>query len=226
MPFFSALGKFDVVVTGDIGCYSLGVAAPLTRMDTILCMGAGISMAHGMKIAGEKKRVVGIVGDSTFFHSGITALLDIGYNKSAPVIIILDNRVTAMTGHQDNPGSGLTLMGEPTHEASIEELARACGISTSSGRSLVQVRDAFIELLKNSFETPEPTVIISAHPASCMITRDSKALKVIRMSAGPVSSVSRSLPGHGIHRRPCPYHNLLCGGCSLCEQICPFDAIS
>ncbi|HVP19381.1 MAG TPA: thiamine pyrophosphate-dependent enzyme, partial [Spirochaetia bacterium] len=125
---FYALGKFDVVVTGDIGCYSLGVFPPLKRLDTILCMGAGVSMAHGMQKAGEKKKVVGIVGDSTFFHSGITGLLDIAYNKGASTIIVVDNRTTAMTGHQEHPGTGRTLMSEETISASIEAFGRACGI--------------------------------------------------------------------------------------------------
>ncbi len=125
---FYALGKFDVVVTGDIGCYSLGVFPPLKRIDTILCMGAGISMAHGMQKAGEKRKVVGMVGDSTFFHSGITGLLDIAYNKGASIIIVVDNRTTAMTGHQNHPGTGRTLLGEETISASIEVFGRACGI--------------------------------------------------------------------------------------------------
>ncbi len=224
---FSALGKFDVVVTGDIGCYSLGVAAPLNRMDTILCMGAGISMAHGMKIAGEKKRVVGIVGDSTFFHSGITALLDIGYNKSAPVIIILDNRVTAMTGHQDNPGSGLTLMGEPTHEASIEEFARACGIKRVFTVDPLKY-DAFIELLKNSFETPEPTVIISRSP--CIVHDHSGLKPALKVDPDVCRTCKLCLkigcPALEFTEGHVRINNLLCGGCSLCGQICPFDAIS
>ncbi len=125
---FYALAQEDVIVTGDIGCYSLGVMPPLGRMDTILCMGGGVTLAHGMDKAGEPKKVVGIVGDSTFFHSGITGLLNVAYNKGASTIIVVDNRITAMTGHQENPGSGLTLMGDTTIEASIEEIGKACGI--------------------------------------------------------------------------------------------------
>lgn len=190
-------------------------------------MGAGISMAHGMKVAGEKRRVVGIVGDSTFFHSGITALLDIGYNKSAPVIIILDNRVTAMTGHQDNPGSGLTLMGEPTHEASIEEFARACGIKRVFAVDPLKY-DAFIELLKNSFETPEPTVIISRSPC---IVHDHSGLKAPRQVNPDVCRTCKlclkiGCPALEFTEGHVRINNLLCGGCSLCEQICPFEAIS
>ena len=125
---FYALAQFDVVVTGDIGCYSLGVQPPLNRIDTILCMGAGVSMAQGFQKAGETKRIVGMVGDSTFFHSGMTGLLNIAYNAGSAVIIVVDNRTTAMTGHQPNPGSGQTLMGEAAPTASIEAIASACGI--------------------------------------------------------------------------------------------------
>ena len=109
-------------MTGDIGCYSLGAFPPLDRMDSILCMGAGVSMAHGMEKAGEPRPVVGIVGDSTFFHSGITGLLDIAYNKGHSTIIVLDNRTTAMTGHQDHPGTGRTLQGLPSKEVRIEDI--------------------------------------------------------------------------------------------------------
>ena len=97
---FLALTKFDVIVSGDIGCYSLGVFPPLSRTDTILCMGAGFTVAHGMQKAGEKRKIVGVVGDSTFFHSGITGLLDVVYNKGATKLVVVDNRITAMTGHQ------------------------------------------------------------------------------------------------------------------------------
>ncbi|HET6451300.1 MAG TPA: thiamine pyrophosphate-dependent enzyme, partial [Spirochaetia bacterium] len=148
---FFALGKFDVAVTGDIGCYSLGVFPPLKRIDTILCMGAGVSMAHGMQkaqsmaaragnapgtgaaeaaaeAAPTPHKIVGMVGDSTFFHSGITGLLDITYNQGAAVVIVVDNRTTAMTGHQEHPGTGRTLMGTDTISASIEDIGRACGM--------------------------------------------------------------------------------------------------
>ena len=139
---FYALAQCDVVVTGDIGCYALGVLKPLSRLDTILCMGAGITMAHGMDKAGEQRKVVGMVGDSTFFHSGVTGLLDIAYNRGKSTIIVVDNRTTAMTGHQDHPGTGKTLMGEPTGVASIEAIARACGKASPHGGPLRHQGDA------------------------------------------------------------------------------------
>ncbi len=103
---FYALNKLKATVTGDIGCYSLGMFKPLDAMDTIVCMGASIGNAHGFEKAGDKRRVAAVLGDSTFFHSGITGLLNIVYNRGASTVIVLDNRTTAMTGHQDHPGTG------------------------------------------------------------------------------------------------------------------------
>lgn len=223
---FAALGKFDVIVTGDIGCYSLGVSAPLNRMDTIICMGGGISVAHGMKVAQEKKRVVGVLGDSTFFHSGITGLLDIGYNKSNPVIIVLDNRITAMTGHQDNPGSGKTLMGEPAYQASIADFAKACGIKRVFTIDPFKF-EGMVTLLKESLELPEPTVIISRAPC---VVNDRTALKPAKRIDPAVCKKCKMCLKIGCPAIECTdgvvrINNLLCGGCSLCQQICRFGAI-
>ena len=131
---FYELGKRkDVVITGDIGCYTLGFAPPYNAMDCVVCMGASLGSGHGAQqvfnmVEGNKKRVVGVLGDSTFFHTGINGLLDIIYNNGNAISIILDNRITGMTGHQENPGSGFKLQGEPTNEISIEEVVRACGV--------------------------------------------------------------------------------------------------
>ena len=168
---FYALGKFDVVVTGDIGCYCLGVFPPLKRIDTILCMGGGVSMAHGMQIAERMRgspeqstrRIVGMVGDSTFFHSGITGLLDISYNKSAAVIIVVDNRTTAMTGHQEHPGTGRTLMGEPTVAASVEDFGRACGMKNIATVDPYDLKST-IATLRHALDSNEPWLIVSRSP--------------------------------------------------------------
>jgi indolepyruvate ferredoxin oxidoreductase alpha subunit len=125
---FHELRKFKPVIIGDIGCYSLAVFPPLEAMDTILCMGSGVSSTLGLEKSGTAQKIVGVVGDSTFFHSGMTGLLDIAYNKGKVTILILDNRTTAMTGHQEHPGTGRTLMGEETRIASIEAIAKAFGI--------------------------------------------------------------------------------------------------
>lgn len=128
---FYVLGKLKKVVTGDIGCYTLGALAPLSAMDTTLCMGGSITMAHGMEMArGSEyaKNVVAVIGDSTFFHSGITGLINMKYNGATGTVVILDNRITGMTGHQDNPCTGKNAKGEPAYAVDIEALVKACGV--------------------------------------------------------------------------------------------------
>jgi indolepyruvate ferredoxin oxidoreductase alpha subunit len=232
---FSALGKFDVVVTGDIGCYSLGVFPPLKRIDTILCMGGGISMAHGMQKADEKSgdtsrtlpKVVGIVGDSTFFHSGITGLLDIAYNKGAATIIVVDNRITAMTGHQDHPGTGRTLMGEDTISASVEDFGRACGIKNIATVDPYDLKES-IETIGEALGSDEPWLIVARSP--CPLHA--------RKSVGPARQVDQELckKCKACLKLGCPaiewandeirVNELLCGGCTLCQQVCKEGAIA
>ena len=232
---FSALGKFDVVVTGDIGCYSLGVFPPLKRIDTILCMGAGISMAHGMQKADEKRtdksralpRAVGIVGDSTFFHSGITGLLDIAYNKGAATIIVVDNRITAMTGHQEHPGTGRTLQGEDTITATVEDFGRACGIKNIATVDPYDLKEA-TETIRKALESEEPWLIVARSPCPLYTKK----------SVGPARRVDKELckKCKACLRLGCPaiewandeirVNELLCGGCTLCEQVCKEGAIA
>lgn len=223
---FHALGKFDVVVTGDIGCYSLGAFAPQSRLDTILCMGGGISMAHGMTKAGEPRRVVGMVGDSTFFHSGITGLLDIAYNKGNPVIIVVDNRTTAMTGHQEHPGTGKTLAGEATGEAKIEDIAKACGMKNVAIVNPYHLKPT-VETLRKALESNEAWLIVS-RGACPLATRE-------RM--GPPRTVDQDLctvckaclklgcPAIEFDGEKVTINDLLCNGCSMCQQVCPSEAI-
>jgi indolepyruvate ferredoxin oxidoreductase alpha subunit len=223
---FYALKKHDVVVTGDIGCYSLGAFPPLERMDSILCMGAGISMAHGMEKAGEARKVVGVVGDSTFFHSGITGLLDIAYNKGHSSIIVLDNRTTAMTGHQDHPGTGRTLMGEATIAVSIEKVARACGI----GHILVinpYDLEATGAAIADALSSHEPSLIVSRAPCPLREKRPVGLPRRIETEKclGCEKCLGLGCPaieGGGDEPR---INELLCGGCGLCEQLCPAGAI-
>ncbi|MFA5292535.1 MAG: indolepyruvate ferredoxin oxidoreductase subunit alpha [Phycisphaerae bacterium] len=224
---FFALAKHDVVVTGDIGCYSLGTFKPLNRLDIILCMGGGISMAHGLDKAGEKKKVVGIVGDSTFFHSGITGLLDIAYNKGKSTIIVVDNRTTAMTGHQDHPGTGRTLMGEKTKAISIQEIGKACGIER-----VVTVYPYDMEKTQKAIDdelnADEPSLIVSYAP--CPL-RERKRVGQIRLIDAKLCKnckmcLKLGCPAiNGAGEKPV-IDNLMCSGCGLCQQVCPFDAIS
>ncbi len=223
---FAALTKHDVVVTGDIGCYSLGVAPPLNRIDTILCMGGGVSLAHGMQKAGERKKVVGMVGDSTFFHSGITGLLDIAYNRSLCTIIVVDNRTTAMTGHQDHPGTGRTLMGEKAPEVSIEEIGRACGIRrifTLNPNDL----DNTHKIIKECLDAPEPSLVVSRAPCLLDIKEPAGEIREIDQEhcrecklCLKLGCPAMEFTGQEIH-----INETLCAGCSMCEQVCKFDAI-
>jgi indolepyruvate ferredoxin oxidoreductase alpha subunit len=224
---FAALGKYDVIVTGDIGCYSLGAFKPLNRLDIILCMGGGISMAHGLDKAGDTRTVVGIVGDSTFFHSGVTGLMDIAYNKGCSKIIVVDNRTTAMTGHQDHPGTGLTLMGEPTVMLSIEEIGRACGFKRVRTIDPYKVKET-LEILNEELSVKEPSLIVSR--GGCPLHEKKKV--------GPVRRINQDLckACRACVRIGCPaidggqkkpfINEFLCNGCSLCQQMCPFGAIT
>ena len=168
---FYELGKRkDVVVTGDIGCYTLGFSAPYNSMDCCVCMGASLGSGHGAQqvfnmVEGNKKRVVGVLGDSTFFHTGINGLFDVIYNKGNSISIILDNRITGMTGHQQNPGSGYTLQGEKTTEISIEEIVKACkvkNVRVINPNKLSEVNDALDWALSNK----EASVIITRWPCA------------------------------------------------------------
>jgi indolepyruvate ferredoxin oxidoreductase alpha subunit len=224
---FVALKKHDVVVTGDIGCYSLGVFKPLDRTDVILCMGGGISMAQGFDKAREPKKVVGIVGDSTFFHSGITGLLDITYNRGVSTIIVADNRTTGMTGHQDHPGTGRTLMGESTIEASIADIARACGVKRV--REVNPYDQAAMQAaVTEELAANEPSLIVSKAPCPLHVRRpvgprrkvDSEKCRNCKVCLGigcPAMEGGEGKPH---------VSDYLCAGCGLCEAACKFGAIS
>ncbi len=223
---FTALGKLDVIVAGDIGCYSLGVSPPLSRIDTILCMGGGVSVAHGMAKAGEKKKIVGMVGDSTFFHSGITGLLDVAVNKSNVVICIVDNRTTAMTGHQDHPGTGKTLMGEKTVAVSIEDVVRACGIKRIVVVDPYDI-DATYKVFKEETEADEPSVVISRAP--CLLAERKTLGKPFRVLEDKCKKCGACLkigcPALEAADKQPRVNADACVGCSICLQMCKFDAI-
>ncbi|MCL2623647.1 MAG: thiamine pyrophosphate-dependent enzyme [Planctomycetaceae bacterium] len=224
---FFELARHDVVVAGDIGCYSLGGLPPLSRMDTLLCMGGGISVAHGMERAGEPKPVVGIVGDSTFFHSGVTGLMDIAYNKGKSTIIVLDNRTTAMTGHQEHPGSGKTLMDEPTGIVSVEEVGRAVGmknIVTIDPRDLKQVRES----LKTAIESDESWLIVAR--GSCPLYERKNPGDPIAIDQSKCKKCKLCLklgcPAIEKDGETIRINELTCAGCTLCLQTCPHGCLS
>ena len=224
---FYALTKFDVLVTGDIGCYSLAVFPPLSRTDVILCMGGGISMAHGLEKAGDARKVVGVVGDSTFFHSGITGLLDMVYNKGTSLVVVVDNRTTAMTGHQDHPGTGRTLMGEETREASIADFGKACGVRRIRVVNPYKIQET-VAVLREELEAPEPSLVISQAP--CPLREKRPLAPPFQVEAGKCREC------HACLKLGCPalekqeghvrINPLLCLGCASCQEVCPFGAIT
>ncbi len=232
---FYALNRLKATVTGDIGCYSLGMSKPLYAMDTVVCMGASIGNAFGFQKAGYKNRIAAVLGDSTFFHSGITGLLNVVYNGGASTVVVLDNRITAMTGHQDNPGTGKTLMGKATKEASIEQIARGVGVER------VRVVDCYdlaeVErVLEEELDSPEPSVVVAKRP--CIIggkvrsgrqfTVDVDACKGCRLCLKlgcPALELGDADPNNP-KLRTARINPVLCVGCSMCSQVCKCNAIN
>jgi indolepyruvate ferredoxin oxidoreductase, alpha subunit len=237
---FSILSKHKLFVTGDIGCYTLGFLPPLSAIDTCVCMGASIGHAMGLdKALGREAlgKVVAVIGDSTFLHSGITPLLDVVYNKGAVTVIILDNRTTAMTGRQEHPGTGYTLKGEETSSVDLVKLAKALGVK------YVKVVDPYNlaateRVIRREVQRPEPSVIISRAP--CVLSRREKVVlgRPFRVSedvcAGCGACLRLGCPaiewvkedGTGRKRKGrALIEPFLCNGCTLCEQICKFKAI-
>ncbi len=240
--FFYELGrKKNVMVSGDIGCYTLGFAEPYNAMDDNMCMGASISVGHGAQQVFNMKekpmRVVAVLGDSTFFHTGINSLLDVTYNRSNTVTVILDNRITGMTGHQENPGTGYTLQGKETIEVDIEKLVRACGIE-----HLVVIDPNDLQAVKTALDwalsLDEPSVIITRWP--CVLKKFSEQDK--QEFQGAFSTVcvvdaEKCIGCRSCLRTGCPAISFdkaskkaiisaeQCVGCEVCLQVCPKQAI-
>jgi indolepyruvate ferredoxin oxidoreductase alpha subunit len=168
-----------------------------------------------------------MVGDSTFFHSGITGLLDIAYNKGRSTIIVVDNRITAMTGHQDNPGSGKTLMGETTHEASIEEIGKACGINNVRTINPRDIKTA-VSVLKEATESPEAWLIVSKAPCPLHLRKPlGPPLQVVEDQCRKCNACLKlGCPGLEKDGNRIRINKYLCAGCDLCKNVCPAKAIS
>ncbi len=226
---FHLFNKLKLRVSGDIGCYALGAAAPLAATDTIICMGASISALHGMNLAGGDEwaaNSVGVIGDSTFMHSGITSLCDIVYNKGISTVVILDNRITGMTGHQQNPVTGYTLKNEPTVEASIEGICAALGIKR------VTVVDPFDlkgteRVLKEELSVKEPSVIIARRPCALLKSVKMKAPVKIKTDICKNCGLCKKIGCPAIRQgeRTVEIDTTLCGGCGLCLKVCHRSAI-
>ena len=226
---FYTLSKMGLMVSGDIGCYTLGSLPPLAAMDTTICMGASISGLHGFNtVRGEEsaKKSVAVIGDSTFMHSGITGLVDIVYNKGISTVLILDNSITGMTGHQQNPTTGKTLKGEPAPAVSLEKLCEALGVKR------VRVVDPYaLEELKaaitEELSVAEPSVIIARRP--CILlpeVKTSPALHVdIEACKGCRQCMTIGCPSISFADKKASIDPTLCVGCELCTQMCKFGAI-
>jgi indolepyruvate ferredoxin oxidoreductase alpha subunit len=223
-----ALKKNKCFIAGDIGCYTLGFLPPLDAIDTCLCMGAGISHAHGMsKVFGAgQEKVAAVIGDSTFFHSGLTGLMNLAYNNGAALIVILDNRTTAMTGAQNHPGTGITLEGQQTTSLELEALVKALGIEWVKTINPYEVKEAR-KTVKEALEYDGPTVIISKAPCVLLKSRNVSG-KVLRVDAEKCTGckVCIGLGCPAIEFRDEKAHiGEMCVGCNVCAEICPADAI-
>ena len=222
---FYTLAKNKVTALGDIGCYTLGAVPPLAALDTTICMGASISGLHGFTKAGGGKAVA-VIGDSTFMHSGVTGLINAAYNESASTIIIVDNSITGMTGHQQNPTTGYNLKGDPCTKIDLEKLCKAVGIRR------VRVVDPYNlaqcdEALKEELAADEPSVIISRRP--CALLKYVKHSKPLEVDPEKCKSCKMCMkvgcPAISMADGKAKVDNTLCTGCGVCAQLCKFDAL-
>lgn len=226
---YYALKKLGVYVSGDIGCYTLGALKPLGMLDTCICMGASVSALHGRNKAdaSNAKKSVAVIGDSTFMHSGVTGLIDIAYNQSNSTVIILDNSITGMTGHQDNPTTGKTIKGDPTTAVSLEMLAKAVGIDR------VRVVDPYNlkeceDVIREELEADEPSVVISRRPCALLkYVKHSAPLKIDEdKCVGCKMCMKIGCPAISFKDGKSKIDFTQCVGCRVCSQLCKFDAIT
>jgi TPP-dependent indolepyruvate ferredoxin oxidoreductase alpha subunit len=214
----------DKIVTGDIGCYTLGVFPPINIPQSCLCMGAGISQAAGMAHAGLKEKVFAIIGDSTFFHAGMPGLLNIIYNKANVCIIILDNSTVAMTGHQPTPSTGKTAMGAEAKIIKVQDVAKGLGIDKIAIIDPYDIKGT-INALKQTLDYNGPSVIIAQRPCPLLIPKE-KPLEVSeKCNNCGVCAKAFGCPAISISNNQAKIDETLCCGCGVCETVCPFDAI-
>ena len=227
---FYTLKKNKLTVLGDIGCYTLGAVAPLQAVDTVICMGASVSGIHGFSKSQQgamDNKTVAVIGDSTFMHSGITGLVNIAYNESNATVIIVDNSITGMTGHQQNPTTGFNLKGDPCAKIDLETLCHAVGIKR------VRVIDPYDldecdAVIKEELAAQEPSVIISRRPCAL--------LKYVKHKAPLSVDAEKCVGCKACMKIGCPAISIIdgkakvdatqCVGCGVCEQLCKFGALT
>ena len=226
---FYTLKKNKLTVLGDIGCYTLGAVAPLAAVDTVICMGASVSGLHGFSKSQQgamDNRTVAVIGDSTFMHSGITGLVNMAYNESNATVIIVDNSITGMTGHQQNPTTGYNLKGDPCAKIDLETLCRAVGIRR------VRVIDPYDlaqcdAVIKEELAANEPSVIISRRP--CALLKYVKHKKPLKVDAdkcvGCKACMKIGCPAISIIDGKARVDETQCVGCGVCEQLCKLGAL-
>ncbi len=225
---YYVLAKNKITVLGDIGCYTLGAMPPLNALDMTLCMGASVSGLHGYNKAGDGQtegRTVCVIGDSTFIHSGVTGLINVAYNQSNSTVIILDNSITGMTGHQQNPTTGFNIKGDPAGKVNLEALCKSIGINS------VRVVDPYNldeceKAIKEELAKNEPSVIISRRP--CVLLKYVKPKKPLSVNKDKCRGCKRCMkfgcPAISFRDGNAVIDKTLCIGCGVCAGLCPFDA--
>ncbi len=226
---FYTLKKNKLTVLGDIGCYTLGAVAPLAAVDSVICMGASVSGLHGFSKSQQgamDKKTVAVIGDSTFMHSGITGLVNMAYNESNATVIIVDNSITGMTGHQQNPTTGFNLKGDPCAKIDLETLCKAVGIKR------VRVIDPYNlaqcdSVIQEELAANEPSVIISRRPCALLKYVKHKAPLTVdeNKCIGCKACMKIGCPAISIVDGKARVDNTLCVGCGVCEQLCKVGAL-
>jgi indolepyruvate ferredoxin oxidoreductase alpha subunit len=222
---FYLLQKKDVIITGDIGCYTLGSYPPHSAMDTCVCMGGSITVAHGIeKALKNSRRVVSIIGDSTFFHMGMPGLVNAVYNKGNQILVIVDNRTTGMTGHQDHPGTGKTLMGEDTKMLKTEEVAKACGIDKVYVLDPYKIKDNR-PLFRQILAEPGQAVIVSKQACALLVPRKPTKRVIAEQCNGCKLCMSLGCPAMSFVDDKVVINSAFCVGCAMCAELCAREAI-
>jgi indolepyruvate ferredoxin oxidoreductase alpha subunit len=224
---FYLLQRKEVIITGDIGCYTLGSYPPHSAMDTCVCMGASITLGHGMEKAlapDDKRRVVAMIGDSTFFHMGLPGLVNTVYNHGNGITIVVDNRTTGMTGHQDHPGTGKTLMGRPTKELDVVQVCKGLGVEKVHVLDPYKIRENR-SLFRQILSEPGPAVIVSRRPCALLVPRGASKRVTAEQCNGCKLCLQLGCPAMSLVADKVVIDESLCGGCAMCVELCGRKAI-